>query len=105
MRAADKSMRERDFLDRSTGDYDLIGAVVSAVLEGDHGLRANIFLQPTLVLGPSHGTTFTVNGAVGTTLEFLVATSGLVSAAVIKKPMGEVVAQWKTGEVTAGENE
>jgi Domain of unknown function (DUF3471) len=70
MRVADQTMRERSFLERFVGEYEIMGRFLTVTLEGDHALIVNVPGQPAHELDPYRGTEFKVRGLSRYFLEF-----------------------------------
>jgi CubicO group peptidase (beta-lactamase class C family) len=92
-RVIDASSLDLAMLAHCTGTYDLMGTSLTVTLEGEHRLAVHIPGQPRMLLEALRGTTFSVAGAAGTTLEFQFDDGGNAVGAVFRQPMGEVVAQ------------
>jgi CubicO group peptidase (beta-lactamase class C family) len=87
-RKADASMRDRRFLERFVGEYEIMGRSLTVMLEGEHALIVDVPGQPKHELEPFRGTEFKVKGVSGFFLEFKVDESGTVTSAVFTQPGG-----------------
>lgn len=85
-RTADKTMRERSFLEPFVGVYELMGMSVTIALKDDHTLLATLPGTPEYVLDPYKGTEFHIKGMSGLSLEFQRDASGTVTEVQITQP-------------------
>jgi CubicO group peptidase (beta-lactamase class C family) len=86
-RMPDKKLTERSFIEAFTGQYDIPGNPVplAIVLRGDHTLVASVPGQPDAELVAVRGTTFTVKGINGISIEFKRDLSGKVTEAALNE--------------------
>ncbi len=87
-RVADQSMRERSFLERFVGEYEIMGRPLTVSLEGEHSLIVNVPGQPAHELNPFRGTEFKIKGLSGYFLEFKEDASGNVTGVMFTQPGG-----------------
>ena len=69
-RVADPRLRDRAFLERLAGTYELMGMPLSISLKGDDTLVGTMPGQPAIELVPYRGTTFNLKGLTGASLTF-----------------------------------
>ena len=85
-RAADARLRDRAFLERLAGVYELMGDPWSIALQGDDALSASRPGMPSLELIPYRGTTFQVKGLTGISLTVLLGEDGPAEAFELNQP-------------------
>ncbi|MBK8021139.1 MAG: serine hydrolase [Chloroflexi bacterium] len=90
-RMADSSMKNKAFLERFVGEYELMGMTVTIALRGEDSLLASVPGQGDVILEPYQGTTFNLKGLPGFSIEFVVE-DGSVTAAKIGQPNGTFTA-------------
>jgi CubicO group peptidase (beta-lactamase class C family) len=95
VRAPDKSLRERSFLERFVGEYELMGRVMTVTLEGEHALIVSLPGAPVYELEPFKGTEFRIKGLAGYSITFQTDESGAVTGAVVSQPVGVFTATKK----------
>jgi CubicO group peptidase (beta-lactamase class C family) len=95
VRAPDKSLRERSFLERFVGAYELMGRVMTVTLEGDHALIVSLPGSPLYELEPFRGTEFRIKGMAGFSLTFKADETGKITEALVAQPLGVFSAQRK----------
>jgi CubicO group peptidase (beta-lactamase class C family) len=81
-RVAEARMRERNFLEAFTGQYQLPGNVLTIALRGEHTLMASTPGQPARELIPRHGMLFDLQGLNGVSIEFKTEASGKAVEAI-----------------------
>ena len=91
-RMPDKQLLERSVVQTFAGQYDLPGSPIplTIALRGDHTLVASLPGQPDVELLPRRGTTFTLKGINGISVEFKRDASGKTTEAVLDQ-LGTVV--------------
>ena len=94
-RVPEKSLKERSFLEKFTGEYEVSGMAFSVVLRGESTLVMTILGQPEYELIPSKGTEFQVKNLSGFSIRFQLSPEGEVSQAVITMPNGVFTAKKK----------
>lgn len=90
------AMTDRNFLQQFTGQYDIMGLVMTIALKGGEALVVSLPMQPELELIPYKGTTFHVKGLSGYSIEFKFDDSGVVTEALVEQPLGVMTATRKT---------
>ena len=83
-----QEMREKRFLERFVGVYEIAGMVVTITLRGESALQVSIPGQPDYELVPYRDTEFTLKGLSGFGVAFKIDGTGAVTAAVITQPNG-----------------
>ncbi len=99
LRAADKSMQEKSFLDQFTGDYEVMGLTLTVVLKGEKALSLTVPGQPLYELEPYKGTDFRLKGHNGFSIAFKRDEAGTVTEAVLTQPQGVFTAKRKASVV------
>jgi len=94
-RAPDASMTTRAFLEPLAGEYQISGVVATVALQGDSTLTLTVPGQPTYTLVPLQGTTFSLKGLSGFSVEFKRSAAGAVTEVVFYQPNGTFVAKRK----------
>ncbi len=92
-----QQMREKSFLERFVGVYEIAGVSLTVSLKGENTLQASLPGQPDYELVPYKDTEFTLKGLSGFSIAFQADASGAVSAAVITQPNGVFTATKKAG--------
>jgi CubicO group peptidase (beta-lactamase class C family) len=82
-RQAEKRLFERSFLEKLCGAYDLMGQTVTVALKGENTLTVTVPGQPPVDLVPAVGTSFTIKGVPGASVEFKLDASGAAAGAVL----------------------
>lgn len=82
-RQAEKKLSEKSFLEKLCGAYDLMGQTVTVALRGENTLTVTVPGQPAVDLVPAQGTSFTIKGVPGASVEFKLDASGTAAAAVL----------------------
>jgi CubicO group peptidase (beta-lactamase class C family) len=90
-----KKMKEKSFLEKFVGEYDLEGMTVTIRLKGKDALFLSVPGQPEYELVPYKGTEFTVKNLTGFSLEFIMDESGAVTEAKVTQPNGVLTAKKK----------
>jgi CubicO group peptidase (beta-lactamase class C family) len=85
-RAAENQLRERAFLDRLVGTYEIMGMPLAITLKGEDTLAGTLPGQPSLELVPYRGTTFNVKGLAGASLTFHMGESGPADSLELVQP-------------------
>ena len=85
-RAAENQLRERTFLERLVGTYEIMGMSLAITLKGEDTLVGTLPGQPSLELVPYRGTTFNVKGLTGTSLTFHLGESGPADSLELVQP-------------------
>lgn len=93
---AEDRLSDPEFLRRFAGIYKLAGQTVIFELR-EATLFGTVAGQPTFELEPKGGTAFTIVGAEGFSVEFLIEEDGTVSAARFNQPNGVFDAQRQDG--------
>jgi len=94
-RMADRSMRDRAFLESLAGTYEVGPNLASVTLRGDGVLVLAVPGQPVRELEPVSGTTFAVKGLSGYKMEFKKDASGRVTEAAFHQPGTTLLARRK----------
>jgi len=92
-RLPDQTMREKSFLEKFVGRYDLDGNFANVVLKGEDALAISIPGMPETELEPYQGTEFTLKGLAIVRIEFLVDEKGVVEGLDISQPGGVLKAK------------
>jgi CubicO group peptidase (beta-lactamase class C family) len=95
-----QEMREKSFLERFVGVYEIAGVNVTISLKGENTLQASLPGQPDYELVPYKDTEFTLKGLSGFSVAFTADASGAVASAVITQPNGVFTATKKAGPTT-----
>ncbi len=85
-RVADPRLRDRAFLERLAGTYELMGMPLSISLQGDDTLVGTLPGQPAIELVPYRGTTYNLKGLNGASLTFRVGETGPAESVVLNQP-------------------
>ncbi|HZT41525.1 MAG TPA: serine hydrolase [Chthonomonadaceae bacterium] len=91
-RVADRSMRERAFLEPFAGEYEIGGITIAVALQGDGTLLLIGPGQPPRELMPVRGTKFDVQGLSGFSVEFQKDPAGAVTGVALYQPNGNYLA-------------
>lgn len=94
-RVPEKSLKERSFLEKFSGEYQVSGMTFSVILKGESTLVMTIPGQPEYELIPYKGTEFQVKNFSGFSIQFQESPEGEVSQAVITMPNGVFTAKKK----------
>jgi CubicO group peptidase (beta-lactamase class C family) len=92
-RLPDQTMREKSFLEKFVGRYDLDGNFANVVLKGEDALAISVPGMPETELEPYQGTEFTLKGLAIVRIEFLVDENGVVVGLDISQPGGVLKAK------------
>lgn len=84
-RVADEAMKEKSFLSKFAGEYELLGMAVKVFLKGEDVLVVSAPGQPDLELEPYAGTEFHAKSVPGVSVEFRLDASGAVVEAVLNQ--------------------
>lgn len=95
-RAADKSMREKGFLEQFVGDYGVMGMTMTIMFKGEQALSATVSGQPPSELEPYKGTTFRIKDQPESSIEFRRDGAGQVVEAVLNQPQVTLTARKKS---------
>jgi hypothetical protein len=85
-RVAESQLRQRAFLERLVGNYDIMGMSLAITLKGEDALVATLPGQPSLELEPYRGTTFNLKGLTGASLTFNLGDSGPAGSLELVQP-------------------
>lgn len=88
-----KELTDRRFLERFTGEYEIMGASLVVSLKGENTLLVSIPGLPDVELVPYKGTEFAVKGLTGFSIEFASDEAGAVTAAIVTQPNGVFTAR------------
>jgi hypothetical protein len=88
-------MREKGFLERFTGVYDLAGTSITVTLKGESVLQLSVPGQPDYELAPYKDNEFTLQGLNGFSVAFTLDETGAVTGAVVTQPNGVFTATRK----------
>jgi CubicO group peptidase (beta-lactamase class C family) len=91
-RLPERSMMNKEFLQKFTGKYELIGIVVAVTLKGENTLFVTVPGQPDYELVPYKGTEFNLKNLQGYSVEFT-EENGKVTKLVFKQPNGNFEAK------------
>ena len=91
----DKNMRDRDFLEKLTGDYIMNSIPLKITMKGENTLIVTVVGQPPYELVPYQGMEFKFKGIPGISIEFILDDSGKVIEAKITQPEGIFTAKKK----------
>jgi CubicO group peptidase (beta-lactamase class C family) len=94
-RAPASEMREKGFLERFTGVYDLAGTSITVTLKGESVLQLSVPGQPDYELAPYKDNEFTLQGLNGFSVAFTLDETGAVTGAVVTQPNGVFTATRK----------
>jgi len=86
-------LRDKAVLTRFTGDYELMGLLMTVSLAGGTALVVSLPGQPNDELTPYKGTRFDAKGLSGVSIEFKSDDSGRVTSALITQPNGVFTAK------------
>jgi CubicO group peptidase (beta-lactamase class C family) len=86
IRAPEKAMMEKSFLEKFVGQYEYPGMVVTIALKGEKTLTATVPGQPEYELVPYRGTEFNLKGFQGFSVEFKLDDTGKSVEATFKQP-------------------
>ncbi len=92
-----QEMRQKSFLERFVGVYEIAGVSLTVTLKGENALQASLPGQPDYELVPYKDTELTLKGLSGFSIAFQADESGAVTAAVITQPNGVFTATKKAG--------
>ena len=85
-RVVEARMRERAFLERLAGVYELLGMRVSIALKGEDTLTGTLPGEPSFELLPYRGTTFTIKEMASASITFTLGESGPAEALELTQP-------------------
>jgi CubicO group peptidase (beta-lactamase class C family) len=85
-RVPDRALRQRGYLERFVGKYDLSGESVTIALKGDGTLLVQLPHRTPMVLVPYKENRFTAQGLSGYELTFVIDAEGQVTEAIITQP-------------------
>ena len=95
IRAVEKKMTERSFLEKFVGEFELSGVTMKVTLKNDKTLALSVPGQPEYELVPYRGTEFNLKGMQGFSVEFRSDAAGAVTEAVFHQPNGTFTAKKK----------
>jgi hypothetical protein len=87
-RIPEEKLKERSFLEKFVGEYELVGTILKVSLRGENTLIFSVPGQPDYECVPSSGTTFNFKNLSGFSIEFKMDESGNVKEAVLTQPNG-----------------
>ncbi|UCC41328.1 MAG: serine hydrolase [Candidatus Aminicenantes bacterium] len=90
-----KKMKEKSFLEKFAGEYELEGTTVKIHLKGKDTLFLSVPGQPEYELIPYRGTEFYLKNLDGFSIEFILDESGAVTEAKVVQPNGTLTAKKK----------
>ena len=90
-----KKMKEKSFLEKFVGGYELEGMTVTIRLKGKDTLFLSVPGQPEYELVPYKGTEFNLRNLSGFSIEFILDKSGAVIEAKVNQPNGVFTAKKK----------
>ncbi len=90
-----KTMKEKSFLEKFVGEYELEGMTIKIVLKGEDTLFLSVPGQPEYELVPYKGNEFTLKNLSGFSIEFIMDESGGVTEAKVTQPNGVFTAKKK----------
>ena len=90
-----QKMKEKSFLEKFVGEYELEGMTVTIRLKGKDTLFLSVPGQPEYELVPYKGTEFTLKKLTGFSIEFIMDESGVVKEAKVVQPNGVFAAKKK----------
>jgi hypothetical protein len=88
-------MKEKSFLEKFVGGYELEGMTVTIRLKGKDTLFLSVPGQPEYELVPYKGTEFNLRNLSGFSIEFILDKSGAVIEAKVNQPKGVFTAKKK----------
>jgi CubicO group peptidase (beta-lactamase class C family) len=94
-RMAEKKLSDKAFLAKLCGVYDLMGQAATVALRGESTLTIQVAGQPPVELVPAAGTSFSLKGVPGASLEFQLDASGTAVAAILSQGGGTFTAKKK----------
>jgi CubicO group peptidase (beta-lactamase class C family) len=92
-RVADESMKEKTFLEKFLGKYEIDGRVAEVILKGDDTLAVNVPGMPEAELEPYQGTEFVMKEMSIVRIEFALDERGEVSGFDLSQPGGVFTAK------------
>jgi CubicO group peptidase (beta-lactamase class C family) len=95
-RVPGKEMMEKSFLEQFTGEYEVLGTIMTVALKGEQTLSVSLPGEPDYELVPYKGTEFHAKGLSSLSIEFKYDASGKASEALITMPYGAFTAKRKT---------
>ncbi len=94
-RVGELKMREREFVQKFVGEYDLAGSVIKVWLRGENILMMTVPGQPDYELDPVRGTSFNLKNLEGYSVEFKSNEEIAITSVVISQPNGVFTATRK----------
>lgn len=94
-RMPEKKMKDRKFLEKFVGEYDLRGIIATVAIKGENTLMLTVPGQPQYELVPYKGTDFTIKNLKGFSIKFITDESGTVTALESHQPNGVFTAKKK----------
>lgn len=94
-RMPEKEMKEKSFIEKFVGKYELHEMTVTISLKGETTLVLSVPGQPEYELVPYKGTEFNLKNLTGFSIEFIMDESGIVIEAKITQPNGVFTAKKK----------
>jgi hypothetical protein len=83
---AESHLRQRAFLERLVGNYEIMSIALAVTLKGEDTLVATLPGQPSLELAPYRGTTFNLKCLTGASLTFHLDASGPAGSLELVQP-------------------
>jgi hypothetical protein len=96
-RVAEQRLRERDFLERLAGTYEIMGMPLVIALKGEDTLVGTLPGQPAFELLPYRGATFLIKGLTGASITFSLGESGPAGSLELTQP-GIVLSAKRKGD-------
>lgn len=87
-RAANEALKDKAYLARLVGEYDLGPAKVTVALQGETTLTLTVPGQPTYTLEPGRANNFDLKGLSGFNVEFKQDEAGTITELIINQPNG-----------------
>jgi CubicO group peptidase (beta-lactamase class C family) len=92
-RVPGKEMMEKSFLEQFTGEYEILGTIMTVSLKGEQALSVSLPGEPDQELVPYKGTEFQAKGLSSLSIDFKLDASGKASEALITMPYGAFTAK------------
>jgi hypothetical protein len=84
---------EKSFLEQFTGEYEILGTIMTVSLKGEQALSVSLPGEPDQELVPYKGTEFQAKGLSSLSIDFKLDASGKASEALITMPYGAFTAK------------
>jgi len=95
VRMPEKKMKEKEFLKKFVGEYDLHGVTAAVTIKGENTLMLTVPGQPPYELVPYKGTEFTIKKLKEFSIKFIMDESGTVTGLESHQPNGVFTAKKK----------